>query len=66
MRSLQQVGMENPVIATTGRMPIQYEPYASSSSSVERIWTRIAATEIPEKALTKTMPGNTPPSFELL
>jgi hypothetical protein len=37
MRSRQEVGMEHPVIACTGRMTVQYEAYASSSSSLERM-----------------------------
>ncbi len=35
MRSRQEVGMQNPVIACAGRMTVEYEAYASSSSSLE-------------------------------
>ena len=64
MRSRQEVGMEHPVIACTGRMTVQYEAYASSSSSLERMCTMIAARLRPETAASNVMPGNAPSESE--
>ena len=47
-----------PVIANTGRPSIRYEPYASSSSSLESMWTTAAANAKPVTAMRKVIPGS--------
>ena len=50
--------VRKPVIANAGRSSTRYEPYASSSSSLEPIWTTAAANVKPVTAMKKVIPGS--------